>query len=463
MKKILQTLIFFCIGIISSRAQTLVGATQFGGTNGAGAIVKYEVQPNVLTLPASFEGENLGGNPVYTILLEAGDGKFYGMSSSGGTNNRGTIFSFDPSTSSLTTLKNFLENEGAAPFGSLIQATNGKLYGVTPEGGTGAPGGAGVIFSFDQSTSTYTKLHDFDLVNGGIPQASLVQASDGKLYGTTAYGGSTNNGIIYSYDPGTSTFTRLFDFADVNSGQRPYGAMVQGDDGKLYGTTSEGGLGANDNGTIFSYDPSTGTYMTLISLTGANGRNPLGNLLKALDGKFYGTTLFGGSNDLGTIFSFDPFTTTYVKLHDFNGDEGSWASASLIQASDGRLYGMTRRGGVLGKNEDGTTGAGTIFSFDVATSMLTKLKDFDNVSGSNPEGGLFEASDGKLYGMTRFGGANFVENLQLGSGVIYSLEPETSTFTKLKDFSASNGGRPSVACSSKQWKTVWVDQSWGKS
>lgn len=442
MKKILQTLVFFCIGVIATHAQTLVGVSQFGGANQAGAIVKYEAQPRELTVAVSFEGENLGSNPVNTVLFEAADLRFYGMTSAGGLNGRGTIFSFDRSTSSITTLKSFMGPEGAAPFSSFIQASDGKLYGVTPEGGAGGPDGMGVIFSFDITTNTYTKLHDFDGVNGNIPQASLVQASDGKLYGSTAYGGTTNNGIIYSYDPGTSVFTKLFDFANTNTGQRPYGAMVQGNDGKLYGTTSEGGSAANDNGAIFSFDPATGSYMTLVSFTGANGRNPLGNLL-AYGGKYYGTTLFGGSNDLGTIFSFDPSTNTYLDLHDFDGTGGSWTSASLTRAFDGKLYGMTRRGGLLGKNEDGTTGAGTIFSFDVGSSVFTKLKDFDNLSGSNPEGGLIQASDGILYGMTRMGGADYTENLQNGSGVLFSLKYTTSTFTKLKDFSASNGGRPS--------------------
>jgi uncharacterized repeat protein (TIGR03803 family) len=94
-------------------------------------------------------------------------------------------------------LKNFDNTNGAHPNGSLIQATNGKLYGMTSEGGSI---NAGVIFSFDPSSYTYTKLKNFDGTNGGNPYGSLMQARNGKLYGMTRKGGSINAGVIFSFD-----------------------------------------------------------------------------------------------------------------------------------------------------------------------------------------------------------------------------------------------------------------------
>jgi uncharacterized repeat protein (TIGR03803 family) len=129
----------------------------------------------------------------------ASDGKLYGMAYEGGNYGTGVIYSFDPAASVYTKLKDFdNSNDGGYPFGSLMQASDRKLYGMTYQGGTN---GYGVIFSFDLSTSTYTKLTDFDNTNGGYPYGSLIQASDGKLYGMTYQGGNNGNGVIFQLTP----------------------------------------------------------------------------------------------------------------------------------------------------------------------------------------------------------------------------------------------------------------------
>jgi uncharacterized repeat protein (TIGR03803 family) len=133
-------------------------------------------------------------------------------------------------------LKDFDYNNGAIPSGSLMQASDGKLYGMTNMEGSAD---VGVIFSFDPSTSTYTKVKDFngvDGADGGGPEGSLIQARDGKLYGMTSQGGSNNAGVIFSFDLSTSTYTELKDFDNIN-GARSYGSLMQASDGKLYGMT----------------------------------------------------------------------------------------------------------------------------------------------------------------------------------------------------------------------------------
>ena len=122
-----------------------------------------------------------------------------------------------------------------------------------------------------------------------------------------------------------------------------------------------------------------------------------GGLVQASDGKLYGTTSNGGASNYGTIFSFDPVTLVYSKLKDFDNTNGSNPTSNLILANNGKLYGQTRDGGVASK--------GVIFSFDPATSLYAKLKDFDNSTGIL-SGALFQANDGKLYGTTRPAVAN---------------------------------------------------------
>jgi uncharacterized repeat protein (TIGR03803 family) len=127
-----------------------------------------------------------------------------------------------------------------------VQANNGKLYGTTVVGGSI---NRGVIFSFDPSTSTYTKLKDFGY-NDFPLTGSFIQASNGKLYGLMS-GGSSTGGAIVSFDPSSSTYTRLKYFGypnnDIN-GSNPSGSLMQASDGKLYGMTSTGGAYSTDYG-----------------------------------------------------------------------------------------------------------------------------------------------------------------------------------------------------------------------
>ncbi len=441
MKKIILSFICFLASMLSIKAQTLYNITYNGGNDGVGTIIKFTPATNNLTVVKSFE--NPGKWPQYTNLIQASNGKLYGMTANGGYDGiagigygGGSIFSFDPSTSTYTKLKNFNGPDGANPCGSLVQASNGKLYGMTRIGGSGYDPfntyGNGVIFSFDPVSSTYTKLKDFDGTNGYGPYGSLMQTSNGKLYGMTTGGGSGGLGVIFSFDPLTSTYTKLKDF-NVTDGYNPSGSLMQASNGKLYGMTTYGG--SNDGGVIFSFDPSSSTYTKLKDFDAVSGVLPYGNLTQASNGKLYGMTSNGGSNNGGVIFSFDLLSSTYTKLKDFDGTNPNPTKpyGSLIQTSDGKLYGMTSGGG--------STGYGVIFSFDPSSSTYTKLKDLDRANGGSPSGSLMQASNGKLYGLTTRGGAGGGNSG--GFGVIFSFDPSSSTYTKLRDFEELNGRYPS--------------------
>ena len=344
------------------------------------------------------------------------------MTSSGGSSSNGVIFSFDPATSTYVNLKDFDFTNGANPYGSLVQAANGKLYSMTNHGGSNF---RGVIFSFDPGTSTYVNLKEFDFTNGGNPQGSLIQASNGKLYSMTYGGGSSSFGVIFSFDPVTSTYAKLRDFGTNSTGSNIQGGIVKSTAGELYGMTNSGG--SSGFGVIFSFDPASSAYTKLIDFNNTNGRFPYGSLVQASNSKLYGMTRNGGNSDFGVIFSFDPATSTYVKLKDFDFTNGAYPYGSLVQASDGKLYGMTSSGG--------SSSNGVIFSFDPATATYVKLMDFDNSTGRIPYGSLVQASDGKLYGMTNSGGSS-------SNGVIFSFDPATATYVKLMDFDGTNGRSP---------------------
>ncbi|CAN5460032.1 hypothetical protein BH10BAC3_BH10BAC3_17470 [soil metagenome] len=138
-------------------------------------------------------------------------------------------------------------------------------------------------------------------------------------------------------------------------------------------------------------------------------------------------TTNGGSGDGGVIFSFDPASSIYAKLKDLVAPDGIHPAGSLIQASDGKLYGMTSNYGQF-------NGAGVIFSFNPSSSIYTKLMDFNGTNGSNPLGSLIQASNGKLYGITSRGGSEFDGISHFGLGVIFSFDPSTSYLYKAEGF-----------------------------
>ncbi len=216
----------------------------------------------------------------------------------------------------FTTLHSFDGTDGAVPNG-LVQGADGNFYGTTGVGGAinpcsadGDPG-CGTIFQITP-TGTLTTLHSFSGSDGANPAAGLIQGSDGKFYGTTSFGGIA--GTIFSIIPGRTPVT-LYNFCsqtNCTDGSNPAATLVQGSDGNFYGTTSRGG--ASDSGTVFKITPS-GTLTTLYSFDGTTAANPSAALVQSSDGNFYGTTISGGAlgcgpsnpeGDCGTIFKISP-------------------------------------------------------------------------------------------------------------------------------------------------------------
>jgi len=380
--KLFFTICLFVISTISiAQNPELWGMTQSGGANSRGAIFKINGDGTGFSLQYSFINTGSSGQPKGN-LFQANDGKFYGMNQLSGSAGKGQLFRFNPSTNVYSPLIDFVGPNGASPTASVMQATNGKLYGMAPLGGTGGFYQWGDIFSFSIPDSQFVDLYNFSCtstVDGGEPFGNLIQATNGKLYGMTSFGGINSSGVIFSFDIPTSTCTKVF---DLNSalGEEPLGSLIQANNGKLYGMTSRGG--ANNFGVIFSFDFSSGSYTKLLDFNNANGKSPHGSLIQATNGKLYGMTQRGGSDSVGVIFTFDISSNTYAKLYDFDTTNGKWPNGSLMQASNGKLYGMTGYGG--------SNNYGVVFSFDPTTNNFTNLFSCNYPTGAIPNGDLTE-------------------------------------------------------------------------
>jgi len=298
-----------------------------------------------------------------------------------------------------TVLYAFAGGDGANPYAGLIQGSDGNFYGTTYGGGAN---GDGSVFKLTPNGSE-TLLYSFagGTADGANPYGGLLQGSDGTLYGTTVNGGANGYGTVFALTPG-GTETLLYSFgASATDGQSPQAALILGSDGNFYGTTLNGGI--NGDGTVFQLTP-TGTETVLYSFAGgtADGANPYAGLLQASDGNFYGTTANGGANGFGTVFKVTSGGTESL-LYSFvggNGD-GAFPYASLIQGSDGNFYGTTIRGGAAGN--------GGVFQL-TSSGSETMLYFADGT----PSAGLIQASDGNLYGTTVNGGIS-------GFGSIFEL------------------------------------------
>jgi uncharacterized repeat protein (TIGR03803 family) len=175
----------------------------------------------------------------------------------------------------------------------------------------------------------------------------LLLATNGDFYGTTSRGGAYDSGTVFKITA-KGVFTTMYAFENETDGSRPAAGLIQADDGAFYGTTVSGGSGGG--GTIFKVTP-RGALTTLYSFSGSvTGSGPNGGLLQATDGNFYGMTAFGGSDDIGTIFEITP-SGDFTTLHSFAGGlNGYYPYGALVQGTDGKLYGVTEYGGT---NDDG--------------------------------------------------------------------------------------------------------------
>lgn len=359
--------------------------------------------------------------------------ELWGMTASNGTQN-GVIFKTDSVGNNYSDVYTFSNTiNGLDPYGSLMQSSDGNLYGMTSRGGVSD---FGVIFKVDIKTGAYTKVHDFDSVGGKTPYGALCEAANGKLYGMTYAGGVPNGfaidrGVIFEYDMVTNTFTKLEDFNFYSYIAYPYGSFVKGSDGLLYGLSSVGGVDAT--GHFFKYDTQLDSIIRLESfIAGSNfvGVEPYGAVVEASDSNFYGLSRDGGAGTVGggVIFKYDasaPIFKKMTKVHNFSevlpkSVDGYDLVGSLVEAN-GKLYGMTRKGGI--------DSAGTIFEYDIANKTFIKVHDFDSTSeGYAPNGSLTLASDGLLYGLITSEG---------GQARMFSFNTSTNTLNIKTDITGT--------------------------
>jgi uncharacterized repeat protein (TIGR03803 family) len=321
------------------------------------------------------------------------------------------------SAQTVNTFYNFTANDGEFAQAGLVQASDGNLYGTQLDGGAD---GKGVIYRISL-TGTEEVFHSFTGTDGANPESPVYQATDGFLYGMTGAGGANGTGAIFKISL-AGVLTTIYSFPAMSSGggESPAGRLIQGSDGNFYGTTYNGGSAGL--GTVFKMTPG-GTVTILHSLgsdtDGNDGEFSNAGLVQASDGNYYGMSVDGGSQGNGDIFEIS--SGAYSIPFDFV--TGSQPADELIEGANGALYGTTQTGG--------NTEGGTAFTYSTGAGYTFLHAFTDATDGQNPEGALFWASDGNLYGTTESGGPN-------GGGTLFRMSA-AGTVDVLGSLSTSSG------------------------
>jgi uncharacterized repeat protein (TIGR03803 family) len=353
------------------------GTTTQGGAFGFGTVFRM-TPAGAITIIHSFDNTN-GANP-HAPVIEGADGNLYGTTNdqATGSSGVGTIFTITKQGSGFAVLHSLAPldptqgcyPEGAGILAPLVQGING-LYGVIASGSC-----ANTNAAFFRISPTGTDR--FSIV-GHIPDtgtiSGLTRASDGLFYGTTEGQGF---GVIYRISE--AGVAEILHTLIREEGYSHPGEMIQASDGKFYGTASSGGAsdcGLENCGTMFQFDPATLTYHTMhsFSLNDPAGRYPVAGLAAGSDGLLYGTTAVttpSGADCCGTIFSVDPSTDFLTRLYTFNGSDGSGSSprGRLIEPSPGQFLGTAYSGGF--------SGFGVVFSLTLANATTTTLNASPN-------------------------------------------------------------------------------------
>jgi uncharacterized repeat protein (TIGR03803 family) len=347
--------------------------------------------------------------------------RLWGLTTSAGAHDAGTVFSFSVDSATFTKHHDYIETSdypNAYLDGSLTPAPEGGFFGNSECERNGTCGN-GEIF-YISALGGY-KL----LTKPGLHEGGVMLGSNNQLYVVDDWINYFQGGIL-KLPAGESQFDLskvMFRIRSKGQGQNPQAPLIELRDGFLYGMAPYGGQ--SNHGVIFKIKLDGTGFQVIHNFDSAiSGANPNGSLLPGSDGHLYGTTTSGGQFNQGIIFKILPDGTSFKKLLDFSGSNGSQPNGNLVERNK-KLFGAAPAGGDQNR--------GVIFSINLDGSGYRKLFSFNGINGEAPVTPTIV--DLYIFGMTSLGGVN-------GNGVIYKMKLDGTSFEKLHEFSASHGARP---------------------
>lgn len=505
---IIAALFIFPDSVYSQGIYQLWGTTTAGGKDDNGAFFSTKFDGTGQTNFDYFTRTNAGRSWEYNQPV-AYNGKFYSLLHYGGIDDAGVISEYDPATNAYTTKVN-LYNVGLKESDGALTVFNNKLYGISYSPSTLKT----VLFEFNPVNSVVVVKHYFEEATGRGPGQEPT-LYNGKLYGTTATGGNNDQGVVYEFDPANGNYTVKHHFTAPLQGSSIAGLTVYGGllwgvgssdkifsfnpatnavqqrqdlnqfgllsvygrmavlNNKLYGVSSQSGL--HDEGFIFEFDPALNTVHIDFNFTATTVQNRL--TLLTYNGLLYGAGYFGGANQRGELFSYNPVNNNYTTLKAFSDGDGGSGEGRLLLYNN-KMYGWLAKGGYISSTsalfeynpannqfvlktslgdgeleepngqlmyykhklygmaaEGGSLNGGGIYAFDLQTSSFELKVPMSLTNGQiRDQGGLLLYND-VFYGVTNIGGSN-------GVGTLFKYDPNSNVYTKIFDFGGSAGEYP---------------------
>lgn len=375
------------------------GGTSSGGSS-TGGLSNSSSGGGISNSGSSNSGSSTSSQPSYSVIYQdfgtptydPDNGMFYGTAM-GGANGNGQIFELNPVNNTFATLFSFTNVDGEMLAGLTYDPDNKMFYGTTKE--QNLLGYVGTIFKFDPSSNTETTVYSFPAVNnwGQLPSVLTYDPSNKMFYATSYDIGANSDGVIYQFDPSSNTFTTVYSFTGAGDGKNPSALTYDPSNGMLYGTTF---IDSSNGGTIFKFDPSSNTETPLYNFSGEGngyGYSASGLTYDPSNKMFYGVAISGGTHNDGMLFAFNPSSNAETLLYSFTGAEDGESPANLTyDPSNGMLYGTAGVGG--------TNGDGTIYVFDPSSNTFTTLYSFSSTDGEPMMWLVYVPSTGMFYGAT---------------------------------------------------------------
>ncbi len=376
-------------GVNLDSSGNLYGSTEGSGTT-YGTIYEVNTAGNYTVL-YDFQNGGDGEYPATPPLPPDASGNMYGTAARGGAGGDGTIYEFNPTTNILTTLYAFSGPDGSEPYGGLVPDSSGNLYGFTALGGAN---GYGTVFMWNTTTSTLTTLYAFTGGGDGNPSAvagTLRMDAAGNLYGASSQGGGSGYGNVYELSPVSSEpggvcpagsyqtsgsswcETVLYNFSTILAPYGPESSVAIDAFGNLYGTGFTGGNStsggvwkltpvSSEPGGVCPAGSNTGngwceTVLYSFSTAGTtDGKSPKAGVVLDSMGNLYGVTGRGGANNFGVLYEISA-SGQFTLLHSFTpATDGELPYATPTLSSSGTtLYGTT--------DSKGSGGSGTVWSY----------------------------------------------------------------------------------------------------
>jgi uncharacterized repeat protein (TIGR03803 family) len=349
-------------------------------------------------------------------IVQGRDGNMYGIGVGCGTNSTGAVYKISP-TGTESVVFNFPSNWSFC-FSGLTVGSDGNFYGTC----FSTPGGNGGIFQLTPA-GVFSDKHDFNGVNGDTePLYAPIQATDGNYYGTTGYYPYSCGNIYQLTAAGVYKSLHTFSGSDCGTAS----TLFQGSDGNLYGTLYTCSINATGLGCVYKIS-TAGVFKEIYGFPTSSGYHPCTGVIQGKDGKLYGATNLAAANNSGSIYK---LTTAgvYTDLHDFNQttdascvDNAGRTDVNLLQVTDGSFYGVN---GSYGPN-----GNGSIYKLTSANVFTAFLFPNPPVDGNAPLSTLIQNTNGLVYGTTPSGGPTSCNPCQ---GTFFSVATGDAAFVNLE-------------------------------